>query len=41
MTRAFVSGDMASVALGADEVADALGRAGVEVVRTGSNGGRM
>jgi formate dehydrogenase iron-sulfur subunit len=38
MTRAFVSRDMASVALGADEVADALTAAGVEVVRTGSRG---
>ena len=36
--RAFVSGDMASVALGADGVADALAGAGVEVVRTGSRG---
>jgi formate dehydrogenase iron-sulfur subunit len=36
--RAFVSADMASVALGTDEVADALIRAGVEVVRTGSRG---
>jgi formate dehydrogenase iron-sulfur subunit len=38
MTRAFVSRDMASVALGADEVAAALTAAGVEVVRTGSRG---
>ena len=38
MTRAFVSRDMASVALGADEVATALTAAGVEVVRTGSRG---
>ncbi|MDB5438818.1 MAG: formate dehydrogenase [Caulobacteraceae bacterium] len=38
MTRAFVSCDMASVALGADEVADALAACGVEVVRTGSRG---
>ncbi|WP_375392381.1 NADH-ubiquinone oxidoreductase-F iron-sulfur binding region domain-containing protein [uncultured Sphingomonas sp.] len=38
MTRAFVSGDMASVALGADAVAAALVRAGVQVVRTGSRG---
>jgi len=38
MTRAFVSGDMASVALGADEVAAALAARGVEVVRTGSRG---
>jgi formate dehydrogenase iron-sulfur subunit len=38
MIRAFVSGDMASVALGADEVAAALAEAGVEVVPTGSRG---
>jgi formate dehydrogenase iron-sulfur subunit len=38
MTRAFVSRDMASVALGADDVAAALTAAGVEVVRTGSRG---
>lgn len=38
MMRVFVSKDMASVALGADEVAEALVRAGVEVVRTGSRG---
>jgi formate dehydrogenase iron-sulfur subunit len=38
MTRAFVSRDMASVALGADEVADALAAAGAEVIRTGSRG---
>jgi formate dehydrogenase iron-sulfur subunit len=38
MTRVFVSTDMASVALGADEVADALARAGAEVTRTGSRG---
>jgi formate dehydrogenase iron-sulfur subunit len=38
MTRAFVSRDMASVALGADDVAAALAAAGVEVVRTGSRG---
>ncbi|OJU23605.1 MULTISPECIES: NADH-ubiquinone oxidoreductase-F iron-sulfur binding region domain-containing protein [unclassified Sphingomonas] len=38
MTRAYVSGDMASVALGADEVAAALAARGVEVVRTGSRG---
>ncbi|WP_182466778.1 NADH-ubiquinone oxidoreductase-F iron-sulfur binding region domain-containing protein [Sphingomonas gilva] len=36
--RAFVSRDMASVGLGADEVAAALIAAGVEVVRTGSRG---
>lgn len=38
MTRVFVSRDMASVALGADAVADALAAAGAEVVRTGSRG---
>ncbi|HEY5288486.1 MAG TPA: hypothetical protein VIJ59_00500, partial [Caulobacteraceae bacterium] len=38
MTRVFVSADMASVALGADEVAEALAKAGAEVVRTGSRG---
>jgi formate dehydrogenase iron-sulfur subunit len=38
MTRAFVSCDMASVALGADEVAQALIDAGCDVVRTGSRG---
>ena len=38
MTRVFVSGDMASVALGADAVADALASAGADVVRTGSRG---
>jgi formate dehydrogenase iron-sulfur subunit len=38
MTRVFVSQDMASVALGADEVAAALAAAGAEVVRTGSRG---
>lgn len=38
MTRVYVSKDMASVALGADDVADALARAGAEVVRTGSRG---
>ena len=38
MTRVFVSRDMASVALGADEVAAALVAAGAEVVRTGSRG---
>lgn len=32
MSRVFVSGDMASVALGADEVADALAAAGAQVV---------
>src|SRR5205085_1150007 len=38
MTRVFVSQDMASVALGADEVARALSELGAEVVRTGSRG---
>ena len=38
MTRVFVSADMASVALGADEVAAALADLGAEVVRTGSRG---
>jgi formate dehydrogenase iron-sulfur subunit len=38
MTRAFVSRDMASVALGADDIADALTARGIEVVRTGSRG---
>jgi formate dehydrogenase iron-sulfur subunit len=38
MSRVYVSADMASVALGADEVAAALAAAGAEVVRTGSRG---
>ena len=38
MTRAYVSADMASVALGADAVAAALLARGCEVVRTGSRG---
>ena len=38
MTRVFVSKDMASVALGADAVAQAFERAGCTVVRTGSRG---
>ena len=38
MTRVFVSRDMASVALGADEVARAFTKAGCSVVRTGSRG---
>ncbi|HMQ20360.1 MAG TPA: formate dehydrogenase, partial [Sphingopyxis sp.] len=38
MTRVFVSRDMASVALGADDVAQAFADAGCEVVRTGSRG---
>ena len=36
--KAYVSQDMASVALGADDVADALAAAGCDVVRTGSRG---
>ena len=38
MTRVFVSRDMASIALGADDVARAFAQAGCEVVRTGSRG---
>ena len=38
MIRVFVSADMASVALGADQVAAALAAAGAEVTRTGSRG---
>jgi formate dehydrogenase iron-sulfur subunit len=38
MTRAYVSRDMASVALGADAIADALAAAGCAVIRTGSRG---
>ena len=38
MSRVFISGDMNSVALGADEVAQAFARAGHEVIRTGSRG---
>ena len=38
MTRVFISRDMASVALGADEVARAFADAGCDVVRTGSRG---
>jgi formate dehydrogenase iron-sulfur subunit len=38
VTRVFISCDMASVALGADEVASAFSDAGCEVVRTGSHG---
>jgi formate dehydrogenase iron-sulfur subunit len=38
MSRVYISGDMNSVALGADEVADAFLRAGHDVVRTGSRG---
>ncbi|HET6523128.1 NADH-ubiquinone oxidoreductase-F iron-sulfur binding region domain-containing protein [Sphingopyxis sp.] len=38
MTRIYISRDMASVALGADDVAQAFASAGCEVVRTGSRG---
>ncbi|MDB5717091.1 MAG: formate dehydrogenase, partial [Sphingomonas bacterium] len=38
MTRVFISCDMNSVALGADEIADVFAEAGAEVVRTGSRG---
>ena len=38
MTRVFISRDMASVALGADDVARAFVAAGCEVIRTGSRG---
>lgn len=38
MTRVFISRDMASIALGADDVARAFAQAGCEVVRTGSRG---
>ncbi|KEQ52059.1 NADH-ubiquinone oxidoreductase-F iron-sulfur binding region domain-containing protein [Sphingobium chlorophenolicum] len=38
MTRVYISRDMASVALGADDVARAFEAAGCEVVRTGSRG---
>ncbi len=38
MSRVYVSRDMASVALGADDVARALADAGCEVIRTGSRG---
>jgi len=38
MSRVFVSADMASVALGADRVAQAFADAGCQVVRTGSRG---
>jgi len=38
MTRVYISRDMASVALGADEVARAFEAAGCDVVRTGSRG---
>ena len=38
MTRVFISRDMASVALGADDVAKAFAVSGCDVVRTGSRG---
>ncbi|KKC26590.1 NADH-ubiquinone oxidoreductase-F iron-sulfur binding region domain-containing protein [Sphingomonas sp. SRS2] len=38
MTRVFISADMASVALGANALADAFADAGCTVVRTGSRG---
>ncbi len=38
MTQVFISRDMASVALGADAVAQAFADAGCDVIRTGSNG---
>jgi formate dehydrogenase iron-sulfur subunit len=38
MTRVYVSRDMASVALGADDVAAALSAAGAQVVRVGAHG---
>lgn len=38
MTRVYISADMASVALGSDEVARAFAMAGAEVIRTGSRG---
>lgn len=38
MTRVFISRDMASIALGADAVAEAFVKVGCEVVRTGSRG---
>ncbi|ARS26172.1 NADH-ubiquinone oxidoreductase-F iron-sulfur binding region domain-containing protein [Sphingomonas sp. KC8] len=38
MTRVYISADMASVALGADDVAAAFTAAGCDVVRTGSRG---
>ncbi|MEO8722261.1 MAG: NADH-ubiquinone oxidoreductase-F iron-sulfur binding region domain-containing protein [Sphingobium sp.] len=38
MTRVFISRDMASVALGADALAQAFAQAGCDVVRTGSRG---
>ena len=38
MSRVYVSKDMASVALGADDVAAALADLGAEVIRTGSRG---
>jgi formate dehydrogenase iron-sulfur subunit len=38
MSRVFISRDMASIALGADDVARAFAAAGCQVVRTGSRG---
>lgn len=38
MTRVFISRDMASVALGADELAHAFADVGCDVIRTGSHG---
>src|SRR4051794_4839619 len=38
MMRVFVSKDMASVALGANAIAEAFSNAGCDVVRTGSRG---
>jgi len=38
MTRVYISRDMASIALGADAVAEAFVQAGCDVVRTGSRG---
>ncbi|HEX7741967.1 MAG TPA: formate dehydrogenase, partial [Sphingobium sp.] len=38
MTRVYISRDMASVALGADDLARAFADAGCEVIRTGSRG---
>ena len=38
MSRVYISADMNSVALGADDVAEAFVRAGHDVIRTGSRG---
>src|SRR5262249_43906801 len=38
VTRVYISRDMNSVALGADDVAEALHAAGAEVIRTGNRG---